>query len=79
MGLPGTTNTLRPSRSRTESAGVTSGLSRRSDEAVLDGVTKDVDYANGSTGAAAGGYKRQALGKRVQRSVKEKGYNFTFC
>ncbi len=79
MGLPGTTHTIRPSRSRTESAGVSSGLSRRSDEAVLDGLTKDVDFSTKSSAAGSGGYSRDALGKRSQSTVKEKGYNFTFC
>lgn len=70
--MRGKTSTVRKSYSEKESAGLSTGLTERSDFAA-DDLVSDAGFADSGS---AQGYTRQAKGKRSNASVSEKGYSF---
>ena len=71
--MKGSNSIGQPVKGRTESAGVGSGLSDRSDF-MSDQTMSDSSF--NESGSKASGYTRQVKGKRSSKSVSEKGYSF---
>lgn len=71
--MRGKTSTIQKSYSEKESAGLTSGVTERSDF-MADDLLTDASFSDASSKAQ--GYSRQAKGKLSSKSASEKGYSF---
>jgi len=63
-----------PVKGRKEGAGVSTGLSERSDF-MSDQTMSDASF--NESGSKASGFTRQVKGQRTSKSVSGKGYSFT--